>query len=280
MSSAKSETYQGGPKPISTIVPDTKSTRIRVSAVSYINSFPFIYGLNNSSVLDRIDLSLDPPAKCAEKLISGEVDVGLVPVATISKVSNAQIFTPFCIGANGAVQSVCLYAECNLNDIETILLDPESRTSVRLAQILAKKHWNINPKWENAEAGFENRIEGTTAGVVIGDRAFKLNSTELKRWDLSEQWHQMTGLPFVFATWVSNCPLPQKFISEFNSALQFGMDNRRDAINNMLSKNLDNDAMIGYVENSIQYCLGTEEQQAMERFQEMMETVEIKQKSG
>lgn len=248
---------------------------IRVSAVSYINSFPFIYGLRNHPVLGQIELSLDPPAKCAEKLISGQVDVGLIPVATIPLVKNANVFTPFCIGADGAVDSVCLYAECELDQVQKILLDPESRTSVRLARILAKSHWNIQPEWVESDSGFEKEIKGTTAGVVIGDRAFKLNETELKRWDLSETWKEMTGLPFVFATWVSNRELSADFVSGFNQALDLGLKNRSRAISEMLPSTLDPDPFLRYVDDLIIYDLNGQLQQGMDKFLGMMNAVEI-----
>lgn len=249
---------------------------IRVSAVSYINSFPFIHGLKNHPVLEQIELSLDPPAKCAEKLISGQVDVGLIPVATIPLVEGANIFTPFCIGADGKVDSVCLYAECGLNEIETVLLDPESRTSVRLARVLTKDHWKINPKWEDCQPGFESRISGTTAGVVIGDRAFKLNETTLNRWDLSEAWKTMTGLPFVFATWLANCELPDEFVNSFCEALQQGLGNRSEAVSNMLPSSVDPAPFIHYVEETIQYDLNAPSRKAMNMFLDMLNAVEIK----
>lgn len=248
---------------------------IRVSAVSYINSFPFIFGLRNHSVLGQIELSLDPPAKCAEKLISGQVDVGLIPVATIPSVENAEVFTPYCIGADGPVESVCLYADCELDQIEKVLLDPESRTSVRLARILANSHWNIQPEWLNSKPGFEKQISGTTAGVVIGDRAFKLNETDLRRWDLSYAWKEMTGLPFVFATWVSNRTLPKEFVSAFNEALGNGLKNRSTAISEMLPSTLDPKPFQRYVDELIQYDLNDQLQQGMDKFLGMKNAVEI-----
>jgi chorismate dehydratase len=148
--------------------------KIRISAVSYLNSLPFVYGLTHSSLINECDISLDIPSVCAEKLINGTVDIGLIPVAAIPQVPNATIISDYCIGANGEVKTVCLFSEVPLNEIKTILLDYQSRTSVLLVKILAKEFWKINPEFINAEAGFEQKIKGTTAGVVIGDRTFEL----------------------------------------------------------------------------------------------------------
>ena len=42
-------------------------------------------------------------------------------------------------------------------------------------------------------------------------------------YDLGEAWMAHTGLPFVFAAWVSNGPLPEPFLRGFNKALEAGL---------------------------------------------------------
>lgn len=132
---------------------------IKVSCVSYLNSIPFVSGLRVLEDENLIKLSLDTPADCATKLIRGEVDLGLIPVATIPLVPGGQIVTDFCIGAKGAVKSVTLLSEVPLSQIKTILLDYQSRTSVNLTRILAKEFWKINPEWKAGETGFESQIQ-------------------------------------------------------------------------------------------------------------------------
>lgn len=237
---------------------------IKVSAVSYINSYPFIFGLKNHSVQNDIDLQLDIPAECARKLLSGEVDLGLVPVAIIPQLKDAHIISNKCIGADGAVDSVCLFSEVPLEQIEEILLDHQSRTSVRLVKFLAEKHWNIAPKWVEANENFIDSIGGKHAGVVIGDRAFPL----LKRFpvikDLALEWKNCTGLPFVFACWVSNRPLSADFEQKFNEALQLGLNQRPHAIRAMAA--MDHEAMTRYVQDVIQYELDDKKREAMKLF--------------
>ena len=55
--------------------------KIRISAVKYANTYPFIYGLTESGFDKKIILETDHPADCAAKLINGKVDIGLIPVA-------------------------------------------------------------------------------------------------------------------------------------------------------------------------------------------------------
>ena len=252
--------------------------KIRISAVSYLNSLPFVYGLNHSSLKDECEISLDIPSLCAEKLISRKVDIGLIPVAAIPQVANANIISDYCIGANGKVKTVCLFSEVPLNEIKTVLLDYQSRTSVMLTKILAKEYWKINPEWVNAEAGFEKKIKGTTAGVIIGDRTFSLapspspfgeQSRVLLAYDLSEQWKKFTGLPFVFACWVANKDLPATFIAEFNSALKNGLDNIDKTLEEFPPAVISKTAAKKYLTENISYDFDEEKKKALELFNQL-----------
>ncbi|OGU80230.1 MAG: hypothetical protein A2W11_07475 [Ignavibacteria bacterium RBG_16_35_7] len=195
---------------------------IRISAVSYLNTKPFLRGLEISDLND-ISLSLDIPSECARKLLENEVDLGLIPVAVIPLLKEAHIIPGYCIGADGPVESVKLYSQVPLSEIKTILLDYQSRTSVTLVRILASELWNISPEWKKAGIGFEETISGSSAGVVIGDRTFTMNGTFPYEFDLAEEWKKLTGLPFIFACWVSNKSLSADFISRFSDAMELGL---------------------------------------------------------
>ena len=198
---------------------------LKISAVSYLNTIPFIHGLKQSELIKTIDLQLDYPSICADKLINGTVDLALVPVAVIPKLKEAYIISDYCIGANGAVDTVCLYSDVPIEEIESIALDYQSRTSVALLRVLLKEYWQLNPELKKANVGFEENIKGNHAALVIGDRAFALNTKHAYIYDLSAIWKEMTGLPFVFAAWVANTKLPQDFIISFNKALEKGLSN-------------------------------------------------------
>ena len=240
--------------------------KIKVSAVSYLNSKPFIYGLQLSEVLNTIDLQLDIPSDCAQKLIDGTVDLGLIPVAVIPKLKEHHIITDYCIGAEGKVASVMLYSNVPLNQMETVLLDYQSRTSVTLVRVLAKKFWKINPEWINAAADFENNIKDTTAAVIIGDRTFGLENKYTYMYDLAEEWQKFTQLPFVFACWVANKQLPDTFISQFNKALQFGLDNRNILIGELESSKKYNTDISFYLHTSILYNYDEAKKKALALF--------------
>src|SRR6218665_991881 len=237
--------------------------KIKISVVSYLNSKPFIYGIQHSEVINKIDLQLDIPAVCAQKLIDGTVDVGLIPVAVIPLLKEAHIISDHCIGAVGKVASVMLYSDVPLNEIKTVLLDYQSRTSVTLVKVLAQNFWNIHPEWIKAEANYENSISGTTAAVIIGDRTFGLEGKYKYVYDLAEEWQKFTQLPFVFACWVANKKLPDTFLSSFNEALQAGLDSRPQLIAEITAGKKYNTDIDTYLNKSISYDLSDAKKQAL-----------------
>jgi chorismate dehydratase len=230
--------------------------KYKVTAVSYLNTKPFLYGIFQHSIQHNIELSLNIPSVCAAKLQSGEVDLALIPVATIPQLSDPHIISDYCIGAVGAVKTVCLYSQVPIEDVETVYLDFHSKTSVQLTKILFQKYWKQTPKYistedvtrttspcygdnvartnssshEDTEGWYFEHIHGTTAALAIGDKTMGMSEKYKYTYDLAEIWLEWTGLPFVFAAWVSNKKLPDDFIKKFNEALHIGLDHIQELI--------------------------------------------------
>ncbi|MEO8416433.1 MAG: menaquinone biosynthesis protein [Ginsengibacter sp.] len=198
-------------------------TKIRVGAVSYLNTKPLVYGFEHGMMAENIELKIDFPSKIATMLLEDEIDVGLVPVAIIPEMKEHHIISDYCIGCDGAVASVCLFSDVPLNKIEKILLDYQSRTSVELLKILVKEYWKISPVFEVTSLEYQSQISGTTAALVIGDRALEQRKISPYIFDLGLEWKKFTGLPFVFAAWISNKKLPREFINFFNEANGIGL---------------------------------------------------------
>lgn len=197
---------------------------IRVASVSYLNAKPMLYGIRHHAIAHEIQLVEDYPAKIAQMLINDEVDVGLIPVAATTKLEEWYVVGDYCIGSEGTVASVCIFSEVPMEQIETILLDYQSRTSVNLARILLKEYWEKDVAFVNATGDdFRKQIRGTTAGVVIGDRALEQRMYSPYIYDLGQAWKEHTGLPFVFAAWIANKKLPASFESKFNEANKKGL---------------------------------------------------------
>jgi chorismate dehydratase len=238
---------------------------LRISAVSYINAKPFVYGIEHSGFLKNYSLSLDIPSLCAEKLKNRQVDIGLAPVAILPELKEHFIIPDFCIGANGPVCTVMLCSDVPLKYIKTIHLDYQSKTSCLLVQVLAKHWWKISPAWIPAKEGYEKKIKASIAGLVIGDRNFSLQGKYKYTYDLSEAWKAFTGLPFVFACWISNKKPDEVTVSSFHKALQFGLDHR-DTLVKDLTGLLDEKAVKNYLYNCIHYNFDRPKQDAMRLF--------------
>jgi chorismate dehydratase len=205
--------------------------KIRISAVSYTNTKPFIYGLQHTGILQKIDLSLDNPSDCAQKLIDNVVDIGLIPVAATLSLEHWEIVSDYCIGAVGAVNSVFIFSNCEIHKVRTLQLDPESRTSNNLAQVLLKNYWKDGHLVVTKDADdYARSTDPNTAFVQIGDRTFGKKESYPFVYDLAEEWKKFTGLPFVFAAWVANKPISHGFIEEFNESLKFGLNHRAELL--------------------------------------------------
>ncbi|MDR2126173.1 MAG: menaquinone biosynthesis protein [Prevotellaceae bacterium] len=225
-------------------------SKIKVSAISYLNTIPFIYGLQNSSILSKIDLTFDVPSTCAKRLHNNMADIGIVPVAIIPSLPQYHIVSNFCIGAKGKVRTVALFSNSKINEIQTIYIDRDSRTSALLMRILARKYWKITPEFKPLD--ILNYNEEKTGYMLIGDKAFDAESRFLYSFDLSGEWYKFKKMPFVFATWTANKQLDERFLYEFNAALAFGINNIQKAVE-MQSNGIDKKTAIEYFEKNISF---------------------------
>ena len=201
------------------------SKKIKVGIVGYLNTRPLLYGLKLSPIADEIELIEETPARLADLLMRDEIDVGLIPVAVIPQLKEYFIVGEYCIGTETEVASVCLFSDVPLTEIQKVYLDHESRSSAALLLWLMKEYWGINPEIIQAsDDTYRKEIKGTTAGLVIGDRAFEQRKISTFIYDLASEWRAITGLPFVFAVWISNKPLPETFIRQFNQANSIGLN--------------------------------------------------------
>jgi chorismate dehydratase len=237
---------------------------VRVSVIPYLNTVPFLYGLENHPISKEIELDFSVPSASAEKLMNGSVDVGIIPVAAIPEIENAQIISDYCIGAEGKVASVLLCSGEPLNKIKSINLDTDSRTSVLLARILAKKLWNIAPEYVSYKYGSEP-LDFDKSYVLIGDKAM-LNSEKFDYvYDLAEEWIKLTNKPFVFACWVTTKNLDENFKSRFNEALKLGVENIEQALHKYTSE-FSYALSYEYLKNNISYNLNADKREGLSDF--------------
>lgn len=241
--------------------------KINVSAVSYLNTIPFVYGLQQTSIKDEINLKLDYPAECARKVLSGESDLGLIPVAAIPTSPIYNLVSDFCIGAQGPVRTVVLLSNSPIETLEKIYLDYQSRTSVVLVKVLAQNRWNVKPEWIPYTPQHSLKdIDPYDGLVVIGDKVFDVENQFKYKYDLAEEWIKLTGLPFVFAAWTTNKKIDTSFIDSFNNALRQGVESIKESIDLYPPLKLSKLEAAEYLTNNISFDFNKEKREALKLF--------------
>ncbi len=240
-------------------------TKIKVASVSYLNTVPFIYGMDNSAMAGLIDLKLGNPYKCFQLFHKKQVDIALIPVGSLPLTEKTRIIFPHCIGADGNVGSVYLLSNTPLKEIKTIYCDLHSVTSNKLVEILCYEHWKIVPVIRYPET-YPPVIGKKDAIVCIGDKSFKMKEKFKYAFDLGFEWKAMTGLPFVFAVWCTHKNLHPEFIQGFNEALDFGISNISESIDYCKPQIIPVADTINYLTKNIIFTIDNKLKEGMEMY--------------
>lgn len=171
---------------------------IRLGVVSYLNAMPLVHGLDDG---DGVVVTGAPPSGVAEELRTGRIDVGLVPVVELLRQPDLTVVSDACVGAHGPVDSVVLRLRTAPEAVRTLALDPASRTSQILAQIILRDLHGAAVRAEEADTVRAWAERTHDAVLVIGDPALKLVTEGAPCLDLAQAWLELTDLPFVFAVW-------------------------------------------------------------------------------
>jgi chorismate dehydratase len=166
---------------------------LRVSLVDFLNARPLTWGLLKEPPAGVV-VSRDLPSACAEKLASGEADVGLIPSIEYQRIPGLKIVPGLGIAASSEVRSVLLVSKVSREKITSVALDPASRTSAALTQILLKRCYGISPRYAEGSGEADARL-------IIGDPALKTRLNGHVVLDLAAEWRAFSGHPFVFAFW-------------------------------------------------------------------------------
>jgi chorismate dehydratase len=151
-----------------------------------------------------VALRFDVPARCADLVEAGEVDLGLVPIIEYARHADDYAVVPdVSIASRQAVDSVALFTRQPIERVRTIALDVSSRTSAGLVRLLCARLWRIQPAFVPAAPDIRAMLASADAALLIGDPALFLDpgSVDAHKIDLGLAWRELTGLPFVWAVW-------------------------------------------------------------------------------
>jgi chorismate dehydratase len=245
--------------------------RVRVGAVNYLNTKPLVEGL--TAFAPSIDLTFDLPSRLADRMVAGELDVGLIPVAEFFRAGTYSYVPDIAIASRGPVLSVTLFSRVPWAEIRTVALDEGSRTSVALTQILLRERYGVHPEVSPLPIDAPADDLDVDAVLLIGDRAMRacLPGFEFA-YDLGAEWAEWTGLPFVYAVWavrggVELGPMEAAFAQAKRLGLsRVGQIAAREAPR----LGLDAGFCRRYLQTVIRYDLGPAELAGMERFRELV----------
>ena len=167
---------------------------LRISLVDFLNARPLTWGLLHDPP-EGIFISRDAPSICADKLASGEADVGLIPSIEYQRIPGLRVIRTLGIAASSEVRSVLLVSDVSRDKIRSVSLDPASRTSATLVRILLKRLYGLEPEYLGSEIA--------DAKLIIGDPALKTRLNGHVVLDLAAEWRAFSGHPFVFAFWAA-----------------------------------------------------------------------------
>lgn len=172
------------------------------AAPPYMNSKPLVWGLGREL---SVHSDYIVPSRIAAMLRRRELCAGLVSAAALFSNPDLQVVPGISISCKGPAESVKLFHKRPLEKcLETVALDESSLSSVLLAKIVLKERYGLNPRFVSMPPVIPDMLDACDAAVTIGDTTMCAVGGSYEEIDLGEEWHGLTGLPFVFAIWAVN----------------------------------------------------------------------------
>jgi chorismate dehydratase len=193
--------------------------RLRIAAIRFLNPAPLMWDFEHlpldAALAERYQIDWMLPSECADRLASGAADIGLVPIASLASTPGLRILPDCTIASKGCVRSLLLVRRAgrSIKDLRSVAADTASRTTLAYSRILFHKWGNPDVPFLPMAADLDSMLDRADAAIVIGDPAllaleeranrFERTSEELIYHDLAEEWHTLTGLPFISAVWAA-----------------------------------------------------------------------------
>ncbi|MBI5830964.1 MAG: menaquinone biosynthesis protein [Armatimonadetes bacterium] len=185
----------------------------RIGVVSYLNAKPLTWALE-AGLLPGVEVVSDVPSVLGAELRAGRLDAAMLSAVVHVQDPSFQVVPDAgCISADGPVQSVLLFCRVPIERVRSVALDTSSLCAAALTRVLCRLAWGLEPTFEAMAPHLPSMLTAHDAALIIGDpglvRYVAQDTGHYQVIDLGEAWHEWTGLPFVFATWLSRQPTPQ-----------------------------------------------------------------------
>ncbi len=238
-----------------------------VAAVSFLNARPLIDGLEHEP---SIELLTDVPSRLLETLIERRADVALCPVIDFQRASPDLCVVPAgAIGSDGPTHTVRVFSRLPIVDLERVHTDSDSHTSVALLEVVLEARHGRRPELVTLKPGSTVTGAPPDAVLLIGDKVVH-NEPDAAVYpyqiDLGDAWKELTGLPFVFATWLAH---RDSDLGGLPDLLRHCRDRNLARIPEIASDHADGwpaDLARRYLGQILQYRLGDREFESIELF--------------
>ena len=246
--------------------------RVRFGIVHYLNSWPLAWTFLRGRGPGWAEPLYLPPARVADGLAAGELEVGLVPSAELQRIAGLSVVPGLCIASQHEVKSVLLVSRVPPERIRRVALDESSRTSAVLVQLLLAERYGVRPEVAPFRPDLEAMLATADAALLIGDPALKVDRSELHVIDLAAEWRALTGLPFVFAVWAVGADVdPAVAAGEVTPLLAASLATAEAELDELIAAaaaelRLPTDEVRTYLTRHLSYRLGAAERASLEEF--------------
>ncbi len=243
-------------------------SKLRVGIVDYLNSRPLAWDFLSGALADRYDALYEPPARVADLLRSGDIDIGLIPSIEYQRIPDLLAIPGNCVASDSAVRSVLLVSKAPFGEIRTLALDENSRTSATLVRIVLKELYASEPDTGPARPDLGAMLAENDAALIIGDPALRIPMEQGRVLDLATAWKELTGLPFVFAFWaIRSSAVRPGLESDFAASAARGRANLGVLAHEAGRElGLPEAYLLEYLERNLSFELGAPELAGLEEF--------------
>jgi chorismate dehydratase len=237
----------------------------------FINSQPLLIPLTKRASQAGVEIRTDSPARLAEQLSAGELDMAMIPAIEYLKYADRFRLIPnVSISSRNKVGTVLLVSKVPLNAIRSLALDNRSRTSIALLRILYSKVFPAGLKLSRQEPDADKMLVKNDAALIIGDQALGFSKEGTSIYDLSEEWFKLTEKTFVHAVIAVREGIKGEIIPTLLDAKQEGLQNLDTIAQTQANKTGHPIFLLrDYLKNKIRYDFGEEEMEGLMHFQSL-----------
>jgi predicted solute-binding protein len=214
----------------------------------------------------------------AEAVEAGKIDAGPASLVDCFRLQGEyRLLSGFCLATIRKAGSVLLHAKQPIEALSgaRIGITSAAATSFRLLQILLALKYQVQPD------AYVTLEEPYDACLLIGNEGLRQRFGILEyphTYDLGEEWHAWTGLPFVFSHWLVRTDIDPKEIVGLEDALYVGLQDWADGLFRFAKSRddllMDGRDILEYTQG-IRYFSGRPEQKAMDLFRQYLEQIDV-----